>query len=155
MKTMAFGPITSWQIDGETMETVRDVIFWGSKITAEDDCSHEIKRCLLVWRKTITKLYNFFKSRDITLLKKFSIIKAMIFPVVMYGCDSCTIKNGERRRLMVLNCGVLQDSWVSLGLQGDPYSHPKGNQSWIFIGRTDAEIEPPILWANWCEELTH
>ena len=129
--------------------------FLGYQNTEDGDWIHEIKRCLLVWRKTETQLYNVFKSRDITLLKKFSIIKAMIFPVVMYGCDSCTIKNGERRRLMVLNCGVLQDSWVSLGLQGDPYSHPKGNQSWIFIGRTDAEIEPPIFWANWCEELTH
>ena len=88
MKIMAFGPITSWQIDGETMETVRDFIFGGSKITADDDCSREIKRCLLIWRKTMTKFYNFFKSRDITLLKKFSIIKAMIFPVVMYGCES-------------------------------------------------------------------
>ena len=96
---MAFGPITSWQLDRETMETVRDVIFRGSKITADDDCSHEIKRCLLVWRKTMKKLYKFFKSRDITLLKNLSIIKAMIFPVVMYGCDSCTIKNGEQWRI--------------------------------------------------------
>ena len=155
MKIMAFDPITSWQIDGETMETVTDFIFRGSKITADDDCSHEIKRCLLVWRKTMTQLYNLFFKVETTLLKKFSIIKAIIFTFVMYGCDSCTIKNGERRRLMVLNCGVLQDSWVSLGLQGDPYSHPKGNQSWIFIGRTVTEIEPPILWTNWCEELTH
>ena len=79
MKSMAFGPITSWQIDGDKMETVRDVIFRVSKITEDDDCSHEIKRCLLFWRKTMTKFYNFFKSRDITLLKKFSIIKTMIF----------------------------------------------------------------------------
>ena len=99
MKIMAFGPITSWQIDGEITETVRNFIFGGSKITADDDCSHEIKRCLLIWSKTVTNLRKIFKSREITLLKKFSIIKAMIFPVVIYGCDSCTIKNGEQWRI--------------------------------------------------------
>ena len=99
MKIMAFGPITSWQIDGEITETVRNFIFGGSKITADDDCSHEIKRCLLIWSKTVTNLCKIFKSREITLLKKFSIIKAMIFPVVIYGCDSCTIKNGEQWRI--------------------------------------------------------
>ena len=99
MKIMAFGPNTSWQIDGETMETVKYIIFRGSKITADDDCSHEIKRCLLFWRKTMTNLYKIFKSREITLLKKFSIIKAKIFPVVMYGCDSWTIKNGDQWRI--------------------------------------------------------
>ena len=96
---MAFGHIISWQIDGEIMETVRDFISRASKITIDDDCSHEIKRCLFVWRKTMTNLYKCFKSRDINLLKKFSIIKAMIFPVVMYVCDSCTIKNGEQWRI--------------------------------------------------------
>ena len=99
MKIMAFGPITSWQIDGETLETVTDFIFRGSKTTVNDDCSHEIKRCLLLWRKTMTNPNKYFKSRDITLLKKFSIIKAMIFPVVIYGCDSCTIKNGKQWRI--------------------------------------------------------
>ena len=155
MKIMAFGPITSWQIDGEITETVRNFIFGGSKITADDDCSHEIKRCLLFWRKTMTNLYKIFKSREITLLKKFSIIKAMIFPVVMYGYDSCTIKNGEQWRIDGSELWCWIRPWESLGLQGDPPSHPKGNQTWIFTGRTDAEIEPPILWANWCEELTH
>ena len=96
-KILASGLITSWQINGEAVETVTDFIFRGSKTTVNDDCSHEIKRCLLLWRKTMTNPNKYFKSRDITLLKKFSIIKAMIFPVVMYRCDSCTIKNGERR----------------------------------------------------------
>ena len=95
-KIMASGPITSWQIDGETVEAVTDFIFLDSKITADGDCSHEIKRHLLLGRKAMTNLDSIFKSRDITLLKKFSIIKAMIFPVVMYGCDSCTIKSGEQ-----------------------------------------------------------
>ena len=94
-KIVASGSITLWQIDGEITETVRNFIFGGSKITADDDCSHEIKRCLLIWSKTVTNLRKIFKSREITLLKKFSIIKAMIFPVVMYGCDRWDIKNGE------------------------------------------------------------
>ena len=102
MKIMAFGPITSWQTDGETMETVRDFMFRGSKITADDDYSYESKRCLLVWRKAMTNLDSIFKSRNITLLKKFNIIKAMIFPVVMYGCDSCTIKSHEQWRIDAL-----------------------------------------------------
>ena len=101
MKIMAFGPMTSWQIDWATMETVRDFIFRGSKITADDGYSHEIKRCLLVWRKAMKILDSIFKSRDITLLKKkkFSIIKATIFPGVMYGCDSCTIRSCEQWRI--------------------------------------------------------
>ena len=92
---MASGPITSWQIDGETMETVTDFIFWGSKITADVDCSHEIKRCLLLGRKAMTNLDNIFKSRDITLLTKVRLVKAMVFPVVMYGCESWTVKKAE------------------------------------------------------------
>ena len=92
---MASGPITSWKIDGETMETVRDFIFLGSKITADGDCSHEIKRHLLLERKAMTNLDNILKSRDITLLTKVHLVKAMVFPVVMYGCESWTIKNGE------------------------------------------------------------
>ena len=90
-KIMASGPITSWQIDGETMETVRDFIFLGSKITADSDCSHEIKRCLLLGRKAMTNLDRIFKSRDITLLSKVHLVKAMVFPVVMYGCESWTV----------------------------------------------------------------
>ena len=87
MKIMASGPITSWQIDGETVETVSDFIFWGSQITADGDCSHEIKRCLLLGRKVMTNLDSIFKSRDITLPTKICLVKAMIFPVVMYGCE--------------------------------------------------------------------
>ena len=92
---MASGPITSWQIDGETMETVRDFIFGGSKITADSDCSHKIKRCLLLGRKAMTNLDNVLKSRDITLLIKIHIVKAMVFPVLLYRCESWTIKKAE------------------------------------------------------------
>ena len=95
-KIMASGPITSWEIDGET---VSDFIFWGSKITADGDCSHEIKRRLLLGRKVMTNLDSIFKSRDITLLTKVRLVKAMVFPVVMYGCESWTVKNAERRRI--------------------------------------------------------
>ena len=93
---MAFGPITSWQIDGETMETITDFIFLGSKITADGDCSHEIKRRLLLGRRAMTNLDSMLKSRDITLPTKVHLVKAMVFPVVMYGCESCTIKKAER-----------------------------------------------------------
>ena len=98
-KIMASGAITSWQIDGERMETVSDFIFLGSKITADGDCSHEIKRHLLLGRKVMTNLDSILKSRDITLPKKVRLVKAMIFPVVMYGCDSWTVKNAEHRRI--------------------------------------------------------
>ena len=94
-KIMASGPITSWQIDAKTMETVRDFIFWGSKITANGDCSHEIKRCLLLGRKVMTNLDNILNSRDITLPTKVCLVKAMVFPVVMYGCECWTIKKAE------------------------------------------------------------
>ena len=96
-KIMAAGPITSWQIDGETMETVRDFIFLGSKITADGDCSHEIKRRLHLGRKVMTKLDRILSSRDITLLTKVCLVKAMVFLVVMYGCESWTIKKAERQ----------------------------------------------------------
>ena len=92
---MAFSPITSWQIDGKTMETVRDFIFLGSKITADGDCSHEIKRHLLLGRKVITNIYSILKSRDITLPTNVCLIKAMVFPVIMYGCESWTVKKAE------------------------------------------------------------
>ena len=93
---MASGPITSWQIDGETVETLSDFILGGSKITADDDCSHEIKRCFLLGRKAMTNLDRVLKSRDITLLTKVHIVKATVFPVVMYGCESWTVKKAER-----------------------------------------------------------
>ena len=98
-KIMASGPITSWQIGGETMETVRDFIFGGSKITADDDCSHEIKRCLLLGRKAMTNLDSILKSKDITLPTKVCLVKAMVFPVVRYGCESWTVKKAEHRRI--------------------------------------------------------
>ena len=97
-KIMAPGPITSWEIDGETVETVSDFIFRGSKITADCDCSHEIKRCLLLGRKVMNNLDSIFKSRDNTLPTKVRLVKAMVFPVVMYGCESWTVKKAERRR---------------------------------------------------------
>ena len=128
-------------------------ILGGSKITADGDCSQEIKRRLLLRRKVMTNLDSILKSRDTTLPTKVCLVKAMVFPVVMYGCESWTIKKLSTKELMLLNCGVGGDSWESLGLQGDPTIHPKGNQSWIFIGRTDAEAETPILWPpdakNW------
>ena len=96
---MASSPITPWEIDGETVETVSDFIFLGSKITADGDCSHEIKRHLLLGRKVMTNLDSILKSRDITLPKKICLVKAMVFPVVMYGCDSWTVKKAERRRI--------------------------------------------------------
>ena len=110
MKIMASGPIISWEIDGETVGTMVDFIFWGSKITADGDCSHEIKRHLLLGRKVMTNLDSIFKSRDITLLTKVSLVKAMVFPVVMYGCESWTIKKAEHRRIDALNYGVGEDS---------------------------------------------
>ena len=107
-KIMASGPITSWQIDGETEETVADFILGGSKITADNDCSHEIKRHLLLGRKVMTNPDSILKSRDITLPTKVCLVKAMVFPVVMYGCE--TLKKYERQRMTLLNCGVGEDS---------------------------------------------
>src|SRR5574337_207203 len=99
MKIMASSPITSWEIDGETVETVSDFIFWGSKITADGDCSHEINRCLFLERKVMTNLDCILKSRDITLPTKVHLVKAMVFPVVMYGCESWTIRKAEHRKI--------------------------------------------------------
>ena len=109
-KIMASGSITSWQIDGETRLTVRDFIFLGSKITADGDCSHEMNRCLLLGRKVLTNLDSILKSRDITLSTKVRLVKAMVFLVVMYDCESWTIKKAEHKELMLLNCGVGEDS---------------------------------------------
>ena len=119
-KIMASGPITSWQIDGETVETMADFIFLGFKIIADGDCSYEMKRPLLLGRKVMTNLDSILKSRDITLSTKVRLVKAMVFSVVMYGCESWTIKKTEE--LMLLTCGVGEDFWESLGLQGDPTS---------------------------------
>ena len=123
MKIVASSPITSWQIDGETMEAVTDFIFLGSKITADGDCNHEIKRHLLFGRKAMTNLDSVLKSKGITLLTKIHIVKAVVFPVVIYGCESWTIKKAERRRIVVFKLWcwrrLLRES---LGLQGDQTS---------------------------------
>ena len=152
-KIMPSNPITSWQIVGETVETVADFIFWGSKLTADGDCSHEIKRQLLLGREVMTNLDSTLKSRDITLLTKVHLVKAMVF---QWSCMEVRVGLWRRlsaEELMVLNCGVGEDSWESLGLQGDQPVYPKGNQSWIFTRRTDAEGETPIVWPpvakNW------
>ena len=117
MNIMASSPITSWEIDGETVETVSEFIVWGSKITAHGDCSHEIKRLLLLGRKVMTKLDSIFKSRDITLPSKVRLVKAMVFPVVMYGCESWTVKKAEHRRIDAFELWywrrLLRDSWTA------------------------------------------
>ena len=150
---MASGPITSWQIDGETVETVRDFIFLGSKIITDGDCSHEIKRHLLLGRKAMTDLDIILKSRDITLLTKVHLVKATVFPVVMYGCESWTIKKAERRRIDAFELVLEKTLESPLDYKEIQPVHPKGNQSWIWIGRNDAEAETPILWPpdekNW------
>ena len=144
---MANGPITTWEIDEETVETVSDFIFGGSKITADGDYSHEIKRHLLLGRKVMTYLDSILKSRDITLPTKVRLVKAMVFPLVMYGCESWTVKKTEHRRIDAF------ELWCWRRLLKSPLDckeiqpvHPKGDQSWVFIGRTDAEAETPILW---------
>ena len=116
---MAYAPITSRKIDGEKMETVSDFILGGSKITVNGDCSHEIKSHLLLGRKAMKSLDIILKNKGITLPTKVHIVKAMVFPVVMYGCESWTIKNAETKEMMLLNCGVKQDSLESLGQQRD------------------------------------
>ena len=119
---MASGPITSWEIDGETMETVADFIFFGSKITADNDCSHEIKRHLLLGRKAMTNLDSVLKSRDITLQTKVRLVKAMVFPVVMYGCESWTIRTVECQRIVAFELWCWRSLLRVLGLQGDQTS---------------------------------
>ena len=119
---MASGPISSWEIDGETVETASDFIFLGSKITADGDCSHEIKRRLLLGRKVVTNLDSILKTKGITFPTKVCLVKAMVFPVVMYGCESWTIKKAKHHRIDASDCGVGEDSRESLGLQGDPTS---------------------------------
>ena len=157
-KIMASGPITSWQIDGETVETVADFIYlfiFGSNITADGDCNHEMKRRFLLGRKFMTNLDRVLKSIDITLPTKVRLDKAIVFLVVMHGCESWNIKKAEHRRTDVLNCGVGEYSWESLGLHGDPTS-PSPRRS--VLG---------VHWKDWCwswnsntlvtscEELTH
>ena len=145
--TPASGPITSWQIDGETVETVADFILGGSKITADGDCSHEIKRCLLLGWIVMINLDSTLNSRHITLSTKVHLVKAMVFPVVMYGFESWTIKKAEHRRIdaFELWCWrrLLRVPWTGKEIQP---VHSEGDQPWVFIGRTDAEDETPILW---------
>ena len=129
---MASGPITSWQIGGKTMETVTDFIFWGSKISADGDCSHEIKRCLLLGRKVMSNLDSIFKSRDITLPTKVCLVKAMVFPVVMYGCESWTVKKAECRRIDAF------ELWCWGRLLRVPWTAGRSNQSIL------KEISPGI-----------
>ena len=153
-KIMASSPITSWQIDGEMMETVTDLILLGSQITADGDWSHEIKRRLLLGRKAMTNLDSILKSRDITLSTKVHPIKAMVFPVVMYGCERWIINKAERWRTDALEKHVLEKALESpLDCKEIQPFHPKGNQSRIFIRRTDAEAETLIVWPpdakNW------
>ena len=122
-KIMASGPIIPWEIDGETVETVADFIFWGSKITADGDCSYEIKGCLLLGRKVMTNLDSMLKSRDIALPTKVHLVKAMVFPVVMYGCESWTVKKGERRRIVAF------ELWCWRRLLRVPWTARRSNQS--------------------------
>ena len=143
-KIMASSPITSWKMDGETMETMRVFIFLGSEITADGDCSHEIKRCLLLGRKVMTNLDRLLKSRDISLSTKVCLVKAMVFAVVMYGCESWTIKKADCRRIdaFVVLEKILESPLHCREIQP---VHPKGDQSWVFIGRTDVEAATPKL----------
>ena len=145
MKIMASGPITPWETDGETVETVSDFIFWGSKITADGDCSHEIKRCLLLGRKVMTNLDSIFKSRDITLLTKVRLVKVMVFLLVMYGCEGWTGKKAEGRRIYAF------ELWCWKRLLRVPWTARRSNHSipkeiWVFFGRNDAKAETPVLW---------
>ena len=143
---MALSPITSWQIDGETMETVKNFIFLGSKITADGDFSHEIKRHLLLGRKAVINVDSILKTRDITLPTKLHIVKTMVFPVVMYGCESWTLKKAECRRTDAFELWCWRRLLSPLDCKEIQPVYPKGDQSWVFIGRTDAEAEIPILW---------
>ena len=131
--------------DGETMETVSNFIFLGSQITADGDCSHEIKRRLFLGRKVMTNIDSIFKSRDITLLTKFRLVKAMVFPVVMYGCESWIVKKAERRRIDSF------EVWCWRRLLRVPWTARRSNQSilkeiWDFFGRNDGKAETPVLW---------
>ena len=141
MKIMASGPITSWEIDGETVETVSDFIFGGSKITADGNCSHEIKRRLLLGRKVMSNLDSILKIRDITLPTKVRLVKAVVFPVIMYGYESWSIKKAEHQSIDAF------ELWCWRRLLRVPWTERRSNQSilrdqsWVFIGRNDAEAE--------------
>ena len=146
---MASGPITSWQIDGEAVETVTDFIVLDSKITADGDCSHDIKRRLLLGRKVMNNLDSILKSRDVTLPTNVHLVKVVVFPVVMYGCESWTVKKAECRRIdaFELWCWrrLLRAPWTA---RRSNQSILKGDQSWVFVGRTDVAAETQILWTT-------
>ena len=144
---MDSGPITSWQIEGEKVETVTDFIFLGSNITVDDDCSHEIKRCLLLGRKAITNLDSILKSRDITLPTKVHILKAGVFPGAVVQMWELNYKEGWAPKNWCFWTVVLEKTVESpLDCKEIKPVNPKGNQPWVFIGGTDAEAEAPILW---------
>ena len=144
---MASSPIALGQIDVETGETVSDFILGGSKITEDGDCSHEIEKRLLLGRKVMTNLGSILKSRDITLPTKVCLVKAMVFPVVIYGCESWTMKKAEHWKNWCFWSVVLEKTLKSpLDCKEIQRVHPKGDQSWVFIGGIDAEAETPILW---------
>ena len=152
-KVMASSPITLWQTDGETVATVADFIFWGSKITADGDCSHEIKRCLLLGRKVMTNLDSILKSRDITLSTKVHLVKAMVFPVVMYGCESWTIQKAERQRIDAF------ELWCWRRLLRLPWAARRSNQSMLEEISPGCSLEGLVLKSNTLatgyEELTY
>ena len=144
MKIMASDPITSWQIDGET---VADLIFLSSQITADGDCSHETKGRLLLGRKVMTNLDSILKSRNITLPTKVCLVKAMFFPVVIYGCESWTIKKAEQRRIDAFELWCCRRLFESpLDCKEIQPVHSEGDQPWDFFGRNDAKAETPVLW---------
>ena len=152
---MVCGPITSWQIGGETVETVADFIFLGSKVTADGDCSHEIKQCLLLGRKVMTNLDSILKGRDITLSKKVHLVKAMVFPVVMYGCESWTIKKVEHQRIDAF------DLWCWRRLLRVSWTARRSSQSILKEISPESSLEGLRLklklhtLATCCKELTH
>ena len=149
MKIKESSPITSWEIDGEAVETVSDFILGGSKITADGDCSHEIKRHLLLGKKVMTNLDSIFKSRDKTLPTKVHLVKAMVFPVVMYGCESWTVKKAECRRIDAFELWCWRKTLESpLDCKEIQPVHSKEDQSWVFFGKTDAKAETPVLWPS-------
>ena len=143
---MASGPITSWGKDGETAETVSDFIFLGSRITADSDYSHEIKRCFLLGRKVMTNLVSIFKSRDISLPIKVRVVKAMVFPVVMYGCQSWTVKKAECQRIDAFELRCWRRLLRALDGKEIQPVHSEGDQPWDFFGSNDAKAEAPVLW---------
>ena len=146
---MAPGPITSWEIDGETVETAADFIVLGSRITADGDCSYEIKRHLLLGRKVMTNLDSILKSGDITLPTKVHLVKAMVFPVVMYGCESWTVMKAEPQRIDAFELWCWRRLQSPLDCKEIQPVHPKGDQSWVFFRRNDAKAETPVLAKYW------